>query len=375
METRSLKKKVEKERKTEKMAMVKKGYTQTQTLIQRRGSGSIGDDTMKIVDPIAALVDEIKSLRQELRENRQEMKEDLKESIRDIREEIKEARLEIRKDFKKEIDNMGKRMDKFSSELNKNQKEIEKLKDKNNMIEKMTMEISKKQETQQSLDWTNELRYRDRCIKIRGLKESQGENLEKRIIKPLADFIKIEEEIMNLEIDKLFRVNSQQAKDKKLPRDVVICFVRTKFKELIIQESYANKLIVEDTEIKIFKDIHPQIMIERQKYKSLVLTLNKMEINYKWDRIEGLSFLYKQKRYKIDNIDIANELEEKLKNETKNMNEEKNSFKEWKNSSYRQERKEKREERILMKTKETKENTGEDEQLIELETEDTGDQE
>ncbi|XP_042299869.1 uncharacterized protein PF11_0207-like [Sceloporus undulatus] len=288
--------------------------TQIQSQIQRRGSS---EGTIKITDPIMHLIEEVGKIRQEMRELRQEMKEDLRGTNQEIRGEIKETREEIRKDFKKELDNFGKKMEKMTSDIKTTQKEVEKIKERTVELENTSRQILKKQEQQQFTEWNNEMRYRDRCIKIRGLPEKSNENLAERLIPDLAKYMGLPVETMDQEIDKLFRVNSIQAREKKIPRDIVTCLVRTKIRDQIIQKNFEEKFIVEDQEIKIFKDLPPQILAARLKYKTLTQILKHLNINYRWERIEGLSFYYNQKRYRIDNEEKAREMEKKLRRESR----------------------------------------------------------
>lgn len=327
------------------MAANKKLPLQTQIQIPRRGST---EGTIKITDPIMHLIDEVGKIRQEMRELRQEMKEDLRGSIQEIRGEIKEMREEVKRDFKKELESFGKKMEKMTCEIKNTQKEVEKIRERTGDLENTSKEIIKKQEQQQAMEWNNELRYRDKCIKIRGLPEKSNEDLTERLIPDLAKYVGISEESMEQEIDKLFRVNSVQAREKKIPRDIVICLVRTKMRDLIIQKNYEVKFIIEDQEIKIFKDLPPQILAARLKYKTLTQLLKQVNINYRWERIEGLSFYYNQKRHKIDNEEKARDMERKLRREFKDNDdgrkESSTQSREWKSRTNKRKKRNEKEE-------------------------------
>lgn len=310
------------------MAFIKK----TQNANQRRDSLEGG---IKTTDPIVHILDEIRKMRQEMKDLRQEMKDDLKESIQEIREEIKEVRTEMRKDLKKELDIYGKKMEKMTIEIRNTQKELQEIRERTKELEDKSKKNIDKQEQQQYTELNNELRYREKCIKIRGIQEKINEDLLERILPDLAKYLGLSESIMEMEIDKIFRVNSTQAREKKVPRDVVVCLVRSKIRDLIIQKNYNTKLYIEGEETKIFKDLPPQILAARNKYKSLTQTLTNLDINYKWERIEGLTFFHNQKRFKIDNEKKAAEAERKLREKYKDR-EERNGGKvypkrEWRN--------------------------------------------
>lgn len=318
------------------MAAARKATTQPQLQIQRRGST---EDTMRVIDPNMLVLEEIRKIRQEMKELRHEMKEDLRESSQETRDEMKEIRSEIRRDLKKELDNFGRKMEKMTQDISKTQKEVEKIKEKTDRLDKTSNEISQLQVQQQSKDLMNELRYRDKCIKIRGLEEKSKEDLYTRIIPVLAEYIDYSEERMEAELDNLFRINSNVARDRKIPRDILVCFMKSRTKDKIIQRSYEQELIIEGNALKIFKDIPPQIMTQRQKYKPLIQLLRNMRIDYRWERIEGLTVIYEQRRYKIDNLDKAREMEKRLlgdhKDKGNERREKKFQTKEWRASKDR----------------------------------------
>ncbi|XP_042303374.1 uncharacterized protein LOC121920277 [Sceloporus undulatus] len=290
METR------ESTRRKEEMAKSNKGLTQSQLLLTtRRGSM---EDSIKITDPNIRILDEIRKLQQEIKDARLETKEDIRNVCAELREEIKDTRSEIRKDVKKELDSFGKKIDKLSEDLNKTQKEVEQIKERTDILEKSSKEFNHQQEEQRRMVWNNELRYREKCIKLRGLVEQNKEDLYERLIPALAKFVDITPEELEMEIDKTFRINSPFNKERNTPRDIVICFARTKVRDRFIQQSYESKLWIEDNEIKIFKDIPPQIMLNRQKYKPLIQLLKHLNIDYRWERIEGLTFFTNRKDIK-----------------------------------------------------------------------------
>ncbi|XP_042305118.1 uncharacterized protein PF11_0207-like [Sceloporus undulatus] len=323
MDTRSSVRRKEAKEQSNNMAPPKKTLTQSQLQLTTQRRGSL-EDSIKVTDPNILLLDEIRKIRQEMIELRSELKEDIKEAsqetreeIKETRSEIKETRSEIRKDLKKELDILGKRMDKISTDVSKTQKDLDTYKVKILELEKSNTDLVQKQEQQYWKDLNQELKYREKSIKIRGVSEKPGGNLFERIVPSLAEFIGFSLERTEWEIDKIFRIQSSQAKDKNLPRDIVVSCVRSRIRDIIIHNSYNNKLIIEDKEAKIFKDIPPAVMLSRQKYRTLVNILKNLGIDFRWERLEGLSFTYRQKRHKIDNIDGAKEMEERLRKDFK----------------------------------------------------------
>lgn len=296
------------------MANAKKNLTQSQPLSQRRGSIEEG---IRTIDPNLLVLEELRKMRAEMKELRTELKEDIKESNKELREEMKETRAEIRKDFKRELDNVVKRMDKMNLEMNKTQKDVEKIKERTSNLEGSVTDLRQKQDYQQRKELYQDLKYRDKCVKVRGILEKPNEDLYELLLPPLAVFLGYSVEKMESECDKIFRINSVQAREKNYPRDIIICCTRTRVRDLIIQKSYDSILMIEDKEAKIYKDIPPSIMLARQKYRGLINLLRYLKVEYRWDRVEGVSFIYRQKRIKIDTLEKAKEMEIKLRRENK----------------------------------------------------------
>lgn len=73
--------------------------------------------------------------------------------------------------------------------------------------------------------------------------------------------------------------------------------------------------------IEIYKDLPLQIIRKRQEYKFLTMLLQKNEIFYRWDKIEGIIFNYRQRRYKLNSIEQAKFFFEKFNRENREREE------------------------------------------------------
>ncbi|XP_042312364.1 uncharacterized protein LOC121924897 [Sceloporus undulatus] len=145
-------------------------------------------------------------------------------------------------------------------------------------------------------------KQREQCIKIRGLKEKDNEDLYEYLTPILAEYVGAEKEHFEQEISKMFRLNSKIAKQKGLSRDVIVYFTRKKIRDEIIQLNYEQHLEVEGEELILLKDIPLRILKKRNEYKPLAMLLRKNNIPYRWDRLEGLIFKYKTDLLRINSI-------------------------------------------------------------------------
>ncbi|XP_042299910.1 101 kDa malaria antigen-like [Sceloporus undulatus] len=188
-----------------------------------------------------------------------------------IRQEIKDSRDELRADFKKDMEELKNTMTELSEDMKGIKKKVTKLEMK-----------------------TEE-----------GLKERYNENLYDKVIPVLANLIECQPELLDLDVDKIFRINSAAAKNRNLPRDIVVYFTRERVKDRIIQESYKKKITVDGNELQIFKDIPGDILRRRRDYFNLTRVLQIKNIRYKWEPLEGISFMWRQRHYKIDTVEKA----------------------------------------------------------------------
>ncbi|XP_042303373.1 E3 ubiquitin-protein ligase TRIM39-like [Sceloporus undulatus] len=78
----------------------------------------------------------------------------------------------------------------------------------------------------------------------------------------------------------------------------------------------------------------------KKEYRFLARLLTRNQIDYKWERIEGVSFSYKQRRYRVNTIDKAKEIYEKISKDIEKERETKEEKKQYKNDI--EERKEKK---------------------------------
>lgn len=252
----------------------------------------------------------------------EELREFKKLFKKEIREELKDTREEIRSDTHKEIESLASKIDRMTGEFKDLKTEVEQLTTQTKDLEKKTSNIMTDQQNVNMSFLLQEVRYRERNIKLRGLPEAEKEQIFDRIIPALAEYIETSEETLNWQIEKIFRINSRLAKEKNLDRDIAICFTNARLRNKVCSQNLEKKLIIEDKEIEIYKDIPIQILRRRQDYRFLTQELLKNNIKYRWDTFEGIVFSYRQKRYKIDNLDKAKDFYRRIVERDKKPEEE-----------------------------------------------------
>lgn len=101
---------------------------------------------------------------------------------------------------------------------------------------------------------------------------------------------------MDLEVDKTYRLNSRFATMRKLPRDVLVHFVRTR--GYILDYHFKYKLRMENMDIIVLKKIPVRILRKREGYSFLTDILKKI-IPFRWDKPEGMLFTYQEQRCRL----------------------------------------------------------------------------
>lgn len=257
-------------------------------------------------------------LLEEMRKMQMKMQADLEQNMK---KEIKTLRADIKQDFRSELSEIRESLEDLTKDMNNAKQRLSNLEEKtDNIVEEVIkMKDKDKQEAERRLDEKaiEDYKLRENCLKIRGLKEEKGENLYERLIPILAEYTEMQVQDLHWEINKMFRLNSAIAKEKDWPRDIVIYFLRKRMRDLILEMSYKKSLIVEEEELKIYKDVPKRILRRRESYKFLTVLLNKHSIKYRWEKLEGLSVFFKQKWFKLNSVQKAKDFWKKCSKEIK----------------------------------------------------------
>ncbi|XP_048351425.1 uncharacterized protein LOC125432106 [Sphaerodactylus townsendi] len=155
-----------------------------------------------------------------------------------------------------------------------------------------------------------EYAQKENTMRIRGLSETEGEILSKRLMPTLQEVWDLKEEDAIREIDQLYRVNSRAAYDRKLPRDIIMHCVRKSLKDEILRHHSRQPLKIDGKTLIILKEIPQSIQRRRKDYKCLTDTLRKNNIIYRWIIPEGVSFVWNGKRLNITMVQRAQRAQE-----------------------------------------------------------------
>uniref|UniRef100_A0A2D4IZ47 L1 transposable element RRM domain-containing protein n=1 Tax=Micrurus lemniscatus lemniscatus TaxID=129467 RepID=A0A2D4IZ47_MICLE len=150
------------------------------------------------------------------------------------------------------------------------------------------------------------------AIRIRGLKENDGEDLRQIFADALEKFLDDKDVDWAWNIDKIYRVNSWIARQRKLPRDVVIYFVTRGARNRVIQHSFQNKLKILGQEVAVLKEIPPKMLKVRKDYSFLVTELKRRQVQYRWDVPYGIIVTYKGERHRLNTVEKARDFYDKI---------------------------------------------------------------
>ncbi|KAM3832264.1 uncharacterized protein M6D78_010434 [Vipera latastei] len=182
---------------------------------------------------------------------------------------------------------------------------VEELTQKNAILEAKVLEIEDlkdKMDSELSLAQFYQMQF---AVRIRGLKENIKEDLKQLVSEAFEVVLDHPASEIKQGMDKVFRVNSWIAKQRKLPRDVVVYFVKREIRDEVIQAAYDTKVVIAGQEVLVLKEIPPKILKRRKDFIFLVQEFKQRDIRFRWEIPVGLSFMYEGKRYCLATVKQA----------------------------------------------------------------------
>ncbi|XP_048348516.1 uncharacterized protein LOC125430576 [Sphaerodactylus townsendi] len=246
------------------------------------------------MDKLEQMLCSVLQLQTETKEQLARFQKETKEQCVKIELEIMNITKEVKENSShcKKIDET---LSQIRSALNEHAEHIEEIEDK--------MDVYKEQQGKQAEYIAMlELKQKETYLRIRGLPEMNNENLLKRILPLLQEVWSLEEDDAVKEIDRLYRVNSKIAPDRKLPRDIIINCVRKSLRDEILRYHASSRIQLEGTNLIILKEIPTIIRKKRKDYKDLADTLRTNNIRFRWNTPEGLSFQMDSKYFNINSV-------------------------------------------------------------------------
>lgn len=204
-------------------------------------------------------------------------------------------------ELKGQIKEVFRRTQSVEEGLKKTKLEMKDVKREEEKIKAEMMELSKAQEEMKDVIAMNELRSREVNLRFRAVPETQGENIKDKLTIELAKWMELSVEEMGKAIQNAFRMKVKTIKTKRLTGDCLITFKDRDMRNKILQRNRTKRLNIDGNFIIIFKDIPIRLLKRRDPYKSLVQTLKRNNIEFRWEFPEGISFMYRSKRHKLTN--------------------------------------------------------------------------
>ncbi|XP_067326664.1 uncharacterized protein PF3D7_1120000-like [Anolis sagrei] len=221
---------------------------------------------------------------------------------------IREEMAEIKKDLREELGKMNKEI----SDLKKDKVKIEKTQVKiQKKVEQLDNKNAKLEKLQEKLE-QNETEYQ---LRFRNVMETESEDIREIMIKITAKILDCPEQEMNNEIDRVFRIQTSYAKKHKVPKDIIVKFVKKKTRDDILKQNTQKPLFYRDTKILILKEYPLTVLNKRKKYFFLTDELKKLNIRFRWEKSEGIMTTHKGEKYWITSEEKAKDFYKRLEKE------------------------------------------------------------
>lgn len=104
----------------------------------------------------------------------------------------------------------------------------------------------------------------DNYLRFGGVPESQGE-VREEMLNILSEFLEKPQEELEQMCDKIYRVNSEYARMKKLPRDIIVKVTTHKMRYYILSRHFQEPMEVLGKRIKIWKELSREVIQQQQK--------------------------------------------------------------------------------------------------------------
>ncbi|XP_058023493.1 uncharacterized protein LOC131190277 [Ahaetulla prasina] len=242
-----------------------------------------------------------------VQENLKDFMQEKFKVITDEMSEMKEQILEIQVGNKEVKEGFVIAVQSLATNVILLEEEVEEIKQHNSKLENKMAEFQSKMEKTDDEIVLIQYRNMEFALRIRGLKENKEENLREIFSEVFAEILAVCPADVAYQIDKIYRVNSWIARQKKLPRDVIYFTNRT-VRNQILQASYkGEKIQIAGQGILILKEIPPKMLRARKEFAFLVNELKKRQIEYRWDIPTGIIVYYAGKVHCLNTVGKAGE--------------------------------------------------------------------
>lgn len=182
---------------------------------------------------------------------------------------------------------MNNKIEVINQEIENSKEKITEIEKKTNDIERESREKNK--ELQEKIMWM-EYKQLDKTLRIRGIQESQ-KDVRDEVLEMLAELLEISTDEVQKEIEEIYRINSEFARIKNLPRDVIIKVTSYKIRDLILSRHFQEPLESQGKKVKIWKELPREVLQQRKSFRQLVEKLKKDQVRFRWELPVGISFI------------------------------------------------------------------------------------
>ncbi|XP_039196586.1 uncharacterized protein LOC120306789 [Crotalus tigris] len=159
---------------------------------------------------------------------------DIQDALKKTAQEIKEEVAELLENKNREMrEDIGLAFQWLAAHIERIDDRMDEVVENTARLENRLRKVEDKIDTTQDEVTISQYRDMEFALRIRGLKENPREDLREEVARDIAPILGCELEEILREIDKIFRVNSWIARQRNLPRDVVIYFSSSLRNEII----------------------------------------------------------------------------------------------------------------------------------------------
>lgn len=197
-----------------------------------------------------------------------------------------------------------------NDKISKIQMDMKKYNDKLEKVEQKTLNLEEevKIENMKLQDQLIVLEYKilENSIRFRGIPESE-KDVREEMTDIISELIEIPPDEVDRDCEAIYRVNSDFARQKSLPRDIIVKVTSHKLRDLIFSRYYQDNLEIEGKKIRIWRELPKDMIRRRKEFKQLIDKLKQENIRFRWEIPRGLSFMYNNKKIWIKTEEQMND--------------------------------------------------------------------
>lgn len=162
------------------------------------------------------MAENIENLDKKITENTKELLSSMADNLNKANEkmmsEIKLLMVSEMKEIKKEVGEIR-------SEINKTESKVQEIESE---VQGLGKQIEDLKQVNKESELKYEIKMKELQLRIRGLKEEENEDIREIVVKILAELLEKNHEIIDANLDQVYRLKSRFAEKEGIPRDVIV---------------------------------------------------------------------------------------------------------------------------------------------------------